>query len=106
MGTTGWRPKNYEKRAEVPVRRWTGNVKGAVLHSPSENSKAARALTASERYEAAWQMVLTGEFKNVEVVTSTNTSKSTVKAMKKALSEIGPDAARMSLQQARARLVP
>lgn len=91
-----------ETRESVPAQVWEGNVLGAVLHSRAVNSKAVRSLTAAERSEAAWQLVLTGLLKMREVVEATNVSLRTVKTMKATFKHLGTRSGTLGWAQARA----
>lgn len=89
------------RTAPIPVREFVGNVEGAIIHSRQANSRAVVPLTAQERTEAAWKLVLLGtRFSKAEVRRATSVSDGTVGTMRKVAKTLGESAARLSWFQA------
>lgn len=82
-----------EKRFKVPVVYFVGTPAEAVYASIATNSRHGVRLTASERTDAAWKLVLIGEKTRTEVIKATNVSRSWVAQMRKVKRILGEEAA-------------
>lgn len=80
-------------RFRVPVAYFVGTPAEAVFASIATNSRHGVRLSASERTDAAWKLVLIGEKTRTEIITATGVSRSWVTQMRKVKRTLGEEAA-------------
>jgi ParB-like chromosome segregation protein Spo0J len=77
----------------VPVVFFEGTPTDAVLEARARNSETKLPMSTSERHDDAWRLVRLGRHSKTEICRSSNVSKGSVDAMRKAFKALGEEEA-------------
>lgn len=77
----------------VPVTWYDGEVENAVITAGGRNSRAKLPMSREERSDFAWRLVKCGGFSKAMIAEASSVSDRTVGYMRKALKELGEEAA-------------
>jgi hypothetical protein len=77
----------------VPVRYFAGTLDEAILEAGKANSKAKLPMTTKQRQDYAWRLVVLGTYSKRQIKDASGISYGQVGIMRKALAELGEEAA-------------